>query len=185
METVASSKLHEDAADTIDALERRSEDTKLLRTLILAVTEWSWRRASGRWFAEDTWAVARSARAFWRHGLCALVIHGLSLRQQHPPPNSIEPHRTMFFCHHGTYDSITHVAHSFMSTASPGTSPAIHPVLASVFDCTSPLTLAVRISQQDWPMRAPIDSSDAQDIIRILKLMFTASGLQAPSSDSC
>jgi hypothetical protein len=29
--------------------------------------------------------------------LCALVIHGLSLRQQHPPPNSIEPHRTMFF----------------------------------------------------------------------------------------
>jgi hypothetical protein len=72
-----------------------------------------------------------------------------------------------------------------MSTASPGTSPAIHPVLASVFDCTSSLTLAVRISQQNWPMRAPIDSNDAQDIIRILKLMFTASGLQAPSSDSC
>jgi hypothetical protein len=35
MDTVASSKLHDDAADTIAALERRREDAKLPRTLIL------------------------------------------------------------------------------------------------------------------------------------------------------
>lgn len=37
MDTVASSKLHEDAADTNVAPESRREDTKLLRTLIFAV----------------------------------------------------------------------------------------------------------------------------------------------------
>jgi hypothetical protein len=81
METVASSKLHEDAADTIDALERRSEDTKLLRTLIVAATEWSWRRASGRWMQRTpgqlTFRVGVSAKP---HGLCALVIFDLSLQ---------------------------------------------------------------------------------------------------------
>jgi hypothetical protein len=81
METVASSKLHEDAADTIDALERRSEDTKLLRTLILAVTDWSWRRASGRWMQRTPgslrFAFGVSAKP---HGLCALVIFDLSLQ---------------------------------------------------------------------------------------------------------
>lgn len=35
-ETVASSKLHEEAADTIAALERSSEETKLCITLIVA-----------------------------------------------------------------------------------------------------------------------------------------------------
>jgi hypothetical protein len=38
-DTVASSKLHDDAADTIVAPERRSEETKLLRTLIFADIE--------------------------------------------------------------------------------------------------------------------------------------------------
>jgi hypothetical protein len=35
-DTVASSKLHEDAADTIVAPERRREETKLLKTLMVA-----------------------------------------------------------------------------------------------------------------------------------------------------
>jgi hypothetical protein len=39
IDTVASSKLHEDAADTIVAPERRSEETRLLRTLIFAGIE--------------------------------------------------------------------------------------------------------------------------------------------------
>jgi hypothetical protein len=39
IDTVASSKLHDDAADTIVALERRREETKLLRTLIFARKE--------------------------------------------------------------------------------------------------------------------------------------------------
>jgi hypothetical protein len=64
METVASSKLHEDAADTIEALERRSEDTKLPRTLILAVTEWSWRRASGRWMQRTLGQLTFRVRRF-------------------------------------------------------------------------------------------------------------------------
>ena len=36
IETVASSKLHEEAADTIAALDNNSEETKLWRTFIVA-----------------------------------------------------------------------------------------------------------------------------------------------------
>jgi hypothetical protein len=52
MDTVASSKLHDDAAETIVAPESNNEDTKLLKTLILAVREEVttelWRVHSGR-----------------------------------------------------------------------------------------------------------------------------------------
>jgi hypothetical protein len=86
METVASSKLHEDAADTIVALERRSEDTKLLRTLMFAVTELSWRRASDRWSQRTPGSLrfAFGVLSAQLHGVCAIVIHDLSCSERSP-----------------------------------------------------------------------------------------------------
>ena len=45
IETVASSKLHEEAADTIAALDNNSEETKLWRTFIVADSKKSERGA--------------------------------------------------------------------------------------------------------------------------------------------
>jgi hypothetical protein len=88
-ETVASSKLHEDAAETIDALERRSEDTKLPRTLILAITEWSWRRASGRWMQRTPGQLTFRVRRFI--GATAWLVRPRHLRPF--TPIHLEQHR--------------------------------------------------------------------------------------------
>jgi hypothetical protein len=91
METVASSKLHEDAADTIVALERRSEDTKLLRTLMFAVTELSWRRASDRWLQRTPGQLTFRVRPFV--GLTAWRVrhrHSHFSRSERSPRNNIE-----------------------------------------------------------------------------------------------
>jgi hypothetical protein len=86
-ETVASSKLHEDAAETIVALERRREDTKLLRTLIFAVTELSWRRASDRWLQRTPGQLTFRVR-----GYVGLTTWRVRRRHSRPPaasPNAL------------------------------------------------------------------------------------------------
>ena len=60
MDTVASSKLHEDAADAIVAPERRREETKLLRTFILAVQE----RVNVEFVVDGAKGHARALRGF-------------------------------------------------------------------------------------------------------------------------
>jgi hypothetical protein len=132
METVASSKLHEDAADTIEALERRSEDTKLPRTLILAVTEWSWRRASGRWMQRTPGQLTFRVRRFI--GAIVWLVRPRHLRPF--TPIHLEQHRSTtrrcYLSPWRNYQQNIHCPYIRRPPLGPERSHAIHHVLAKV-----------------------------------------------------